>query len=154
MICRDTDTMFSSSAASWNCLTLASLWQASTLYSSTSGQDFVRKIERELAEAYPFKLTEFDGRSVLTHIYECAQKSCQNDGGDCDFSFDFAKGVLVGNASMEGPFLDSSFCDGARGVPNLDIAGPGVSANYPPLAPLTPWCPPEYGHDSQRINAD
>lgn len=136
MTCRDTDTMFSSSATLSNCLTLASLWQASTLYSNASGQAFVREIEGKLAEVYPFKLSEFDGRLVLEHIYECAQKSCQDDGADCDFSFDFAESILAGNTSMEGPFLDSSFCDGARGVPNLDIAGPGVSTNS---LHHTPW---------------
>lgn len=77
----------------------------------------------------PFKMSAFDGKAVLERIYECAQKSCRDDGDNCDFSFSFAEGVLAGNTSTERPFLDTSFCRGVRGVPNLDIAGPGVSTN-------------------------
>lgn len=129
-ICGDAESMFSSSEMLWNCLTLASLWQASRFFTNASGQALARQIERELTEVYPLNLSDFDGRTVFEHTYECAQKSCQDDGGDCDFSFDFAEGVLAGNTSMEGPFLDASFCNGVRAVPNLDIAGPGVSANF------------------------
>jgi hypothetical protein len=119
--------MFGSPEVMWNCMTLASIWQASRTNDSNSGKTLVRQLEKGISVDKPFDVSMFDGLGVLQRVYECAEKSCRIDGDECGYSFNFPQGILDGDFSNASPFLDSSFCYGVRAVANIDIAGPGVS---------------------------
>lgn len=149
-ICSDAGARFSSRELMWNCLTLAGLWQASVVYTDEASRELLQDVEAELSiDGQAFNMSSFDGMGVLNQTYECAEASCRNDG-DCKVSFTYATDFLAGNTKESSPFLNATtFCEGVRAVPNLDIAGPGVSGDI--LFSLSP-AEQSAGHQMVNIN--
>lgn len=131
-----TGTMFRSWEVMWNCLALAAVWQASIAYTDRASRELLQDIEARLSiNEQAFNISSFDGMGVLNQTYACAEASCRKDGEDCKASFTFAEAFLAGNTTERSHFLNgTNFCEGVRAVPNLDIAGPGVSGDivFPP----------------------
>lgn len=130
--CGNANTLFGSSEAMWDCMTLAALWQASNAY--RRGDDQVRMTqtalkgpEPNISQVKPLTILAFDGEAVFRLVSDCAQRSYFEDGPDCDMSIDDAPHTVPGDVQSGSPFLSRSFGDGAQAVANLDIAGPGVS---------------------------
>lgn len=136
-LCGNASTMFESWATTWNCLTLATAWQATKVFTNDSSRELARKIEDTISESAAFNVSAFNGMAVFKNAYRCAEASCRYDGGDCTFSFQSAEDFLAGEYLEGASFLNGSFCDGVLGRANPDIAGPGVSRSYSlPCLPL------------------
>lgn len=61
--------MFASWQATWNCLTLAALWQASVAFTDEIDRGVVKEIETELSTVKSLSLSDFDGMAVLNRTY-------------------------------------------------------------------------------------
>lgn len=126
-MCGSAKAMFGSIEATRKCLQLAFLWQASMTFTNEAGRELIREVETRMSPNQTLDLLKFDGMTVFRQTYECAEASCRNDGSACNYNFDSVLSFLEGNVSTGAPIMDGSFCEGVHPIPNVDIAGPGVS---------------------------
>lgn len=126
--CSSPELMFNSSFTLWNCLTLG----AASLYASTDGMVVDSGDLATVGQGLGFSsLDQFNGTQILRDTMSCIKGSCQDYSlGSCSdnitrLAIDGGLGSIT--AMYEGL---QGYCDGASGIVNSDIAGPGVVVSY------------------------
>lgn len=150
-LCTHPSTFFYSWTTFWNCLALCYI--ASTLGLDQSVSEDSAALEG-MSEALrplglqPSYVDNFDWMTVMNLTFDCGQASCRGWTGDGERSLvypDLDNPNLARDQYLTpvGAFQTTLYSDMCSGLPtvNMEIAGPGVSANYKIFLPPSSMSP-------------